>query len=262
MLTDAERAELRRAKALLEDEGLAMKLASYVGRPVEWAVARLPARAHELLGKATNAALERALGVALSTLDASVAPPPSRWLHRALVTASGAVGGAFGLAALAVELPFSTTVMLRSIADHARAAGEDLSLPEARLNCLAVFALGGPSALDDADDAGYFAARAALGRAVSEASRHVAERGMASAAERGAPAVVRFLAVIAERFGVSVSEKAAAQAVPVLGALGGAAINALFIRHFEDLALGHFAVRRLERAHGADVVREAYLSIA
>jgi hypothetical protein len=41
-------------------------------------------------------------------------------LHRALVTASGAVGETFGLAALPVELPASTVIMLRSIADIAR----------------------------------------------------------------------------------------------------------------------------------------------
>jgi hypothetical protein len=43
-------------------------------------------------------------------------------LHKALAAASGAVGGGFGLAALPVELPISTIIMLRSIGDIARSA--------------------------------------------------------------------------------------------------------------------------------------------
>jgi hypothetical protein len=54
----------------------------------------------------------------------------SRLLHKALAAASGAVGGGFGLAALPVELPISTIIMLRSIGDFARSEGEDLTDPE------------------------------------------------------------------------------------------------------------------------------------
>ena len=43
------------------------------------------------------------------------------------------------------------------------------------------------------------------------------------------------------------SEKLAAQAAPILGAIGGAAVNAAFADHFQTLARGHFIVRRLER---------------
>ena len=41
--------------------------------------------------------------------------------------ASGAAGGAFGLATLPVELPVSTIIMLRSIAAIARNEGEEPS---------------------------------------------------------------------------------------------------------------------------------------
>jgi hypothetical protein len=50
----------------------------------------------------------------------------------------------------------------------------------------------------------------------------------------------------------------AAQAVPVIGAAGGAVINLLFIDHFQDMARGHFIVRRLERAYPPEMVREEY----
>ena len=64
--------------------------------------------------------------------------------------------------------------------------------------------------------------------------------------------------MIGSRFGVVVSEKAAAQAIPILGAAGGAMINTVFIGHYQDMARGHFIVRRLEKIHGADPVRIAY----
>ena len=44
----------------------------------------------------------------------------------------------------------------------------------------------------------------------------------------------------------------------VVGAAGGALINTLFIDHFQDMARGHFVVRRLERVYGTDAVRAAY----
>src|SRR6185312_10312658 len=75
---------------------------------------------------------------------------------------SGAVGGSFALAALPIELPISTVIMLRSIGDIARAEGEDLSDPETTLSCLQVFALGGLEGKADAANSGYFAARGLL----------------------------------------------------------------------------------------------------
>jgi len=47
----------------------------------------------------------------------------------------------------------------------------------------------------------------------------------------------------------------------VIGALGGATVNAIFVSHFQDMATGHFIVRRLERAHGMEAVRRAYADL-
>ena len=58
-----------------------------------------------------------------------------------------------------------------------------------------------------------------------------------------------------------VTQKAMAQALPVLGAIGGGLVNTVFISHFQDMARGHFAVRRLERDYGEDAVREAYSAL-
>jgi hypothetical protein len=101
--------------------------------------------------------------------------------------------------------------------------------------------------------------RGLLAKSVTEAARYVAERGVA---EQGAPVLVRFLSLVAARFGVVVSQKVVAQAVPVIGALGGAAVNYAFIEHFQDVARGHFTVRRLERIYGKELVRQEYDRLA
>ena len=64
-----------------------------------------------------------------------------RKLHSGLAWTSGAIGGAFGLAALAVELPVSTTIILRAIAAIAQKEGEDLADPPG-LPASKCFALG------------------------------------------------------------------------------------------------------------------------
>jgi hypothetical protein len=97
--------------------------------------------------------------------------------------------------------------------------------------------------------------RAALAKSVSEAAGYIAQRGLV---EEGAPAIVRLIAQLATRFGVNVSEKVAAQAVPVIGAAGGVVVNVLFIDHFQEMARGHFIVRRLERTYDPQLVREEY----
>jgi hypothetical protein len=177
-------------------------------------------------------------------------------LHTLAVAASGAIGGAFGIAALSIELPISTGLILRSIADIAASEGENPQFIETKLACLTVFALGSPKdSRDDAAESGYFAARSALASAVSEASRHLVQKGLAKG---GSPALVRLIALISARFGIVVSEKTAAQLIPVIGAAGGALINTIFIGHYQDMARGHFIVRRLEKIHGAEPIRLAY----
>jgi hypothetical protein len=258
-LSSDERNELGYAKSLLESPGIAAKITNAIGAPIERGFALLPAKWSDAVNRATGAALRQALDTAVATVDDRGPRRSADVFHRMIVAATGAAGGAFGLPALLVELPVSTTVMLRSIVDVARSEGERIKEIEPKLACIEVFALGGPSKRDDAVETGYFAVRAALAKTVSEAATYIAERGLA---REGAPALVRFIAQVAARFGVVVSEKAVAQAVPIIGAAGGAAINLIFIKHFQDTARGHFIVRRLERAHGQDVVRAEYETMA
>jgi hypothetical protein len=94
-----------------------------------------------------------------------------------------------------------------------------------------------------------------LARGLVEIADFAIDKGAIS---ESAPFLVRFLTQIAPRFGVVVSQKVAAQAVAVVGALGGAAVNLAFIEHFQDVARGHFTVRRLERVYGVDTVHSEY----
>ena len=244
---------LRAAVATLEHPALAARLGNIAGKPIELVGRALPAAASEAVATATTKALHAALAVALRTMEKEP-KAASRLLHKALAAASGAVGGGFGLAALPVELPISTIIMLRSIGDIARSEGEDLADPESALACLQVFALGTRDGEANAAESGYFAARGLLAKSVAEAARFIAERGVVA---EGAPVLVRFISQIASRFGVVVTQKLAAQ-VPVIGALGGAVVNYAFIDHFQEVARAHFVVRRLERRYGKDAVRAAY----
>ncbi|HYX26357.1 MAG TPA: EcsC family protein [Thermoanaerobaculia bacterium] len=259
-LSDADLRQLQQARDLLENPGLAARMLAALGRPVELSLVRMPAGLQRRVHAVVQSSTEKALNVAIRSLRTDK-PPGSKAhdrRHKIFTAASGAVGGAFGLAGLAVELPISTTAMLRSIADIARSQGEDLRSPEARLSCLQVFALGGPSPADDSGETGYYAIRLALSATIKELAQVLTERG---GVREGTPALVRFVTALAARYGVTVSEKVAAQAVPVLGAVGGAAINVLFIDHYQDMARGHFTVRRLERTHGAAEVRKAYRAL-
>ena len=251
-------AALQTAVQSLEHPGLAARLTNMVGKPIEFIGDVLPASASNVIAIATSKSLEMALKVALRTMQGTP-HAGSRRLHKALATASGAAGGAFGLASLPIELPVSTIIMLRSIADIARSEGEDLSDPESALSCVQVFALGGRAGSADPSQSGYFAVRGILAKSVTEAARFIAERGIF---EEGAPVLVRFITLVASRFGVVVTQKVAAQALPVVGALGGAAVNYAFMEHFQEMARGHFTVRRLERVYGKNVVQTEYERLA
>lgn len=255
-LTREEAEDLKRAIRCLEGTSFARRLTETIGRPIGAIARNAPSSVRRLVAAATDAALRGALRIALRTIDlARPAKTSSNCAHQIAAAASGALGGAFGLAALPVELPVSTTILLRSIAEIAREEGEDLSAPEASLACIEVLALGGVNNEEALFESGYFVVRAALAKSVTDSARFLASQGLGA---QPAPVAVRLVSEVAQRFGVVVSEKLAAQAAPVLGAIGGAAVNAVFAEHFQTLARGHFIVRRLEREHGPSLVAFEY----
>lgn len=247
-------AELAQAHALLENPGLAARLTSALGTPLEKGIALMPAGWNQKLQVASLLALEKAAQGAIWSLDNTPGRPASQRWHKLGAAVSGGVGGFFGLAAVMAELPVSTALIMRSIADTARSQGEDLGSEDARRACLEVFAFGGPDSRDDAADSGYFLVRAALARSVADAGRAVAH----GVGGQATPALLQLIHAVAARFGVQVSQKVAVQLVPIIGAASGALINTLFIDHYQQMARGHFTVRRLERTHGSEAVRQAW----
>ena len=254
-ITHRDYTDLKTAHKILENPGLAVKLINALGAPIERGLKMLPARLNSSIQKSATKAIEKSLKIAVSTMDKDYRGSPSNTLHKVFTGMSGALGGFFGIASLALELPVSTIIMLRSIADIARSNGEDFGALETRLACIEVFAMGGKSMKDDASETGYYATRGALAGAVSEATKHIAEKGLS---QKSAPPLVRFIAQISSRFGISVSEKAAVEIIPVIGAIGGASVNLIFTSHFQDMASGHFTIRRLERKYGADYIKKQY----
>src|SRR5262249_51670906 len=134
---------LRTAVATLEHPRLAARLAEIAGKPIELFNRALPETASKAIAVATTQALNSALRVALRTMQ-NEPKAASSYLHKAPAATSGAVGGSFGLAALPIELPISTIIMLRSIGEIARAEGEDLRDPETALSLPTGVRLGRP----------------------------------------------------------------------------------------------------------------------
>ena len=257
-LTPSEQQALRQAILHLEDQSFASQLADYAGRPIDRVMRLMPEAASRRINQAVESAVLNCLNVAITSIEPKSKALPERGASTLLAGLSGGVSGFFGLAALPIELPLTTTLMLRAIADIARHHGEDLSTLEARLACVEVFALGAPKTGRRADF-GYYATRTLLGRLAANASTMLIER---SAANLSAPVTGSLVTEIASRFSLVVSERSAASALPVLGALGGATVNVIFMNHFQLVASGHFAIRKLERRYGSAVVRRLYVEHA
>ncbi|AIO41182.1 ecsC family protein [Burkholderia cenocepacia] len=263
-LSPEDQDALRRAKQVLESPSLTMKLTGVLGAPVEKMIARLPDFATGKINDATQLALRKCLNIALRTLGKPQTPDaepekPSNLLHKLAVATTGAAGGAFGFLALPVELPVTTTLIFRSVCDIARSEGEDLGSVDTQLQCLAVLGMGGtPDKQEEEADLGYFVLRGALAQAISKASSDITTKGVTA---HGSAAVFKLVQTVASRFSVQVTEQMAAKSIPAIGAVLGATVNTLFIDHFQQMAHGHFTVRRLERKYGSVAVKAAYQAI-
>jgi len=267
--TSQDWADLQRAVGLLESPTLTAKMANLIGSPLEFAVKKLPQSVSRRIHGAVEAALFKSAQAALWSMDNTPGKAASTRWHKVAAATTGALGGAFGFTALFLELPVSTTIMMRSVADVARSEGFDLSEMGTRHACLEVFALGGNSGQDDASETGYYITRGFT----AEVMRHLSAE-LAGAAAGGGGVMIgltpkeagKWLAKIVEkvaaRFGVVVTEKFAAQAVPIIGAVAGATLNTMFTDYYQDMARGHFIVRRLEKQYGYETVRAAYNQLA
>ena len=188
---------------------------------------------------------------------------PSKKTYKLVVATSGVGFGFFGALGFAADLAVTTKFMMRSIMDIARSKGEDLYTVETQLACLEVLALGGKSKNDDGADTSYYATRMALKGAIKGASAYITENGIEKVLEKllAGPPMMKLIGKIATRFEIQALEKFAADAPPVIGAVGGATINLIFMAHFQNMAEAHFTIRQLERKYGEDVIQAEYEKI-
>lgn len=269
-VTSAERQFLREAVDYLENPSYLMKLADAIGKPLHAiGMAVVPEKVatigQKVLLQASNWAANSVWSPEGNELDFAQAQQLSGWdgfWHKVATGVAGAGSGAFGLAGLAVELPVTTGIMVRSIAAIAARFGEDTRDPAVRLECVSILGQGGGAGTDDALQSTYLTARVGMSALIRDAATVLAREGSLSVAEmvtRGtAPAMVALIGRIASQFNIRVSEKLAAQSVPVFSAVTGAAINVAFTDHFNRVATYHFGIRKLERQYGTEVVQAIY----
>lgn len=270
-LEEKDLRDLEKAVNLLEQDTITEKVTQVVGKPIDYLMDKLPKGAEKQIHSIVEKALHKAADSALWSLDNEPNREASTKTNKLFAALSGAVGGAFGFIALAIELPVTTTIMLRSVADVARSEGFDLDKVETKQACLEVFALGGTSKDDDAIDTAYYATRSFTAEAVQILSKEMAEiaarQSTANVVSNLTPTQTgKWLAALIEkisaRFGVVITEKAAAQAVPIIGAVAGVTLNIMFTDYYQDMACGHFIVKRLEKKYGFELIKAEYTKIS
>lgn len=216
---DAEMAAL--AERYRKASGPGIQVLNLLGSSAEGLLDRLPETVRDRLDEGT----EKALFLTMKAAHRSrgwVADQPG-WLNTTVTTAMGAAGGFGGLPTAMAELPVTTAVLLRAIQGVAVEHGFDAAAENVQFDCVQVFASAGPLAHDDGADMAFLATRMAL---------------------RGA-SMQALVAKVAPRLAQVLGQKLAAQTVPVLGAVAGAATNYAYTSYYQDIAHVHFRLRRL-----------------
>ncbi len=265
-------AALIEAKKNMVQLGWAIRNVNVIGNALESGIKYIPANVLTKLEKITENTLMTLVKANLLTIQKNKEfKQPSNLTYKAIVTSSGALSGffgsttGFGTAIFASELALTTKFMMRTIMDIARSKGEDIYSLDGQLACLEVFALGGSSVNDDDIDSTYYGTRVALSASLKKATastvKTTLETMVKSASAIGSNAISNFINKIAARMSILLSEKFLAQAVPVIGAAGGGALNYVFVEHFQKMATAHFTIKHLERVYGKERIQEVYNTI-
>ena len=252
---------LKRAKNLLETETFTEKASNLIGKPIEQAIDALPEKVKSNIEKVSTKALGGLVQISSMTLKTAPYKKSNEELHKFATAVSGFVSGFFGLAAFTAEIVTTTSLMFRSILEIAQSEGENVNDPKTQIAALEVFGMGSLNGENSPNNSSYYAFRSSLAKSVEEATKAIAKHGAKIFKEKNAPALIKLIAKIAERFGMQVSEKAALEFIPIIGAVGAAAVNYAFTDLFQKKARGHFIVRRLERKYGKETVEEIYKQI-
>ncbi|PWU13722.1 MAG: hypothetical protein C5B49_14215 [Bdellovibrio sp.] len=283
IMAESERQFIKEAADFFHNPGVVARGLAWIGRPLEAAQAQLPQKVQRAISQASRKAVEKALQAAVVSLEGTAAagsepgrrspksvpwaPPQSHGdfsarLHKGATGLLGVLSGFWGAPGFLLELPLTTVLILRGIADQARLAGHDLNDFEVRLECLMVFCFGTDSPKDDAMESSYFLTRALHAKIIREASVFVSKMSAQQFAEAlktgGAPLLVRLISQVAQAFEVRVTQKFLAEALPVAGALGGAALNFAFTDFYCGVAKYHFGLRQLEKKYSVEFVQQEF----
>ena len=227
------------ANRLVNARSMAVRVTAWLSTHIQGAAGGLDAIGHRVFGAAWDTvqtkaqeAIEEVLGkihdVAAIGLGAHGEKDSWIWLNRLCASASGAVTGFIGLPGLLFDIPVTTTLMLRSIAEIAREHGEDIHSEDGKRACLEVLAQGGPKTEIERAELGYWSTRAGLTHLTINALTRT----------------------VAARLGLRMSEKILAQMVPVAGAVAGGGLNWVFMGYYQEMARVHFTIREIERRTG------------
>lgn len=210
--------------------GPVIRLVNRLGGAFEAQLSALPESVRGQIERVIAQALEASYGVAARTPDLGPRGP------MAAVIASGAAGGAGGLPTAVAELPVTVTLFLNAIRAEARAAGFDPNEDWVRAECLRVFSAGSPLTQDDGVNTSFIGSRLAL----------------------TGSAVRNLIATIAPKLAAVLGQKLAAQAIPVLGAVSGATLNAAYLAFYREVARVRFALLKLAEVHGTEAVEAEF----
>lgn len=265
--------KLEQAVHLLESPSLVIQMSNAIAEFGNKIPFSLPSETKKKIVGIAESALHSIFDVANFTME-DKQKDSSPWVHKIAAAAAGGAGGFFGMAAILVELPISTTIMMRSILDIARAEGLSLKDDRTRLECIKVFGLEGNKSIeDDNAESGYYSSRIALD-GITQYAIKAANEAIAAAAEKAAgkamegvteksvgETIIKLIQAVASRLGVTLTEQAAAKSIPILGAVAGSVLNTMFTNYYQDMARGHFTVIKLEEKYSQEMIQELYNNI-
>lgn len=257
-MTIEDKLELKSCKTILENPSFFIKLASLAGKPIDCAIQSLPIDINKAIDKALRFALETAiLSIDKETIQTGIISPNIK--HKVMATTSGIIGGSGGIATVALELPATTAIIMRSIAQIAHSHGFDIYKADVKMACMEVFSLGSSkSTLDDSAENSYLLSRAALAYEVKLAAEYLAKTGANNIFKGEIPIMVALIQKIASKFGIVASNKIIAGSVPLLSMATAASINYLFISHYQEMADAHFRFKKLENIYGFEILEIQY----
>ncbi|SLN54986.1 EcsC protein family protein [Falsiruegeria litorea R37] len=211
----------RIAKHYRSAGGAGVQMLNALGGKAEGLLDQLPANVRDGLTGATERALRLSVQAAQGSRRA--VPDQNEWVNAAVTTAMGAAGGFGGLPGALVELPATTTMLLRAIQGVAAGTGFDPATESVQFDCVRVFSAAGPLDFDDGADLGFLSARMTL----------------------TGGAMQKLIATVAPKLATALGQKLAAQTVPILGAVAGAGTNFAYTRYYQQIAHVQFGLRRL-----------------